>query len=145
MKPDIKTTEGADSSPLEKALDQDVIDVPDFRFIYVTLTFDGFIPFKFKFKRQQSKEVKAQRQQFYDLPDEMQKDQSFAYRASILSQILLETPQNIPNWPLMEGEALEAVAYSYFTDENNEELVQWIWSQYQEKLYPKELLSSPLE
>jgi hypothetical protein len=141
MKPSMSTEGAAVSSPQP---DQgEVLDYPDFRIIPVTLTFDGYPPLKFKFRRQQSQEVKDARQAYYALPDDEQKEKLHSYRVNILSQILEAPPTGVPNFPV-DGDS-KANFIAYFNDPDNEEILQWIWSIYQEKLYPKELLSSALE
>jgi hypothetical protein len=118
-------------------------DIPDFRFIRVTLTFDGYIPFKFEFKRQQSNEVKESKQAFYALTDDEQKANLKSYRVNILSSLLTKRPSNVQGWREIGDDQHAAEFIAFFDDPDNDELLQWVWSQYQEKLYPKELLSSP--
>lgn len=141
MQPDMKSNEqqeDGDNAILElsKAL-------PDFNIIPVTLTFDGYAPFKFRFKRQQSKDIVNAKQAYYDLNEAEQKEKLVPYRIQILSSLLVSRPKNMPNWPLTEDHNYKAEFNVFFGNEDNNELLSWIWSQYQEKLYPKELLSSP--
>jgi hypothetical protein len=140
MKPD---KENVESGVDDGSTQVNQATAPDFRFIPVTLTFDGYPPFKFEFKRQQSKDVKEARQAFYALTEDEQTAQLKSYRINVLSSIITGTPVGVQGYP--ENDDFRAAFSEYFTDPDNEELLQWIWSQYQEKLYPKELLSSPLE
>lgn len=144
MQPETQELVGTEMSPPEHVINQDT--VPDFRFIPVTLTFDGYPPFKFKFRRQQSKEVKEAKQAYYALPEDKQQETLRAHRVLILSQLLEEPPTGIPDFYKDEDdENFRSSFVTYFSDEANEDTLQWLWSIYQGKLYPKELLSSALE
>lgn len=141
MKPDT-ITKGADSSPLETVNQEELDLIPNFKVIPVTLTFEGYPPLKFQFRRQQSKEVKDAKQAFYALTEEEQDQTLHSYRVGILADLLEKRPVGVPDFP--EGDFKDAFKV-YFNDPDNEEMLQWIWGQYQGKLYPKELLSSPLD
>lgn len=140
MKPNIDKKKGGVDN--DSAI-VDEVEIPDFRFISVLLTFEGYPPFRFKFRRQQSKEVKEAKQAFYDQTDEEQTSTLKSYRVGILSGLLEKRPTGIFGFPDTE-DFIDAFK-EFFNSEDNDDLLQWVWSQYQAKLYPKELLSSPLE
>lgn len=115
--------------------------VLDYRHIRITLTFDGSLPIEVILRRQMGKELKAQREQFFGMPEEEQKDKLGQFRAEMLSKLIDGEPEGIVDFP-KEGGSLQERVYEFFSKEENEELLTWIWGQYQIKLYPKEFMSS---
>lgn len=109
----------------------------DFRFIPVELTYPGYETFLYLFKRQLSRELLEMKDRFFDLGPEERKDQTFSQRLKMLSKLITNHP-NIPGYP-MEKSPEDAFAEFYHDDE---ETIQWIWRQYQAKLYPKEVIES---
>ena len=115
--------------------------VLDYRHIRVTLTFDGATPIEIVLRRQLGKELKAEREQFFGMIEDEQTEQRIEFRARMLSNLIEDEPLGIPDFPL-EGASLKDRTFSFFSDEKNEDLLSWIWGQYQVKLYPKEFMSS---
>lgn len=140
--PEAKTTEGTVESPLEKAINQDKNGfVPSFKIITVSLTFSDWGSMILKFLRQASEDVKRQKQELYDLKDDAPIAQVAEFRTNILAGLLQEEPVNMPDWPADKDIGFKQKFADYFSDPDNHELLGWIWSEYQEKLYPKELMS----
>ena len=115
--------------------------VLDYRHIRVTLTFDGATPIEIVLRRQLGKELKAEREQFFGMTEDEQTEQRIEFRARMLSNLIEDEPLGIPDFPF-EGASLKDRTFSFFSDEKNEDLLSWIWGQYQVKLYPKEFMSS---
>lgn len=115
--------------------------VPVFNVIKCTLTFEGFDPWEFKFQRQLSTEAKKAKEVFYGLKEEEQKEIVIAHRVEQLAMLLLERPENIPDFPDSGDFRKDFTKYFMeFTD-----AMAWLWQQYQNKLYPKEIFSSVSE
>lgn len=126
-------------SQIDKVINQDnEVETVPFHIIPVIFTFIGYEPMKFYFKRQLSAALKASKQAFYDLKEEERKDKVFDYRIDSLTALLDSKPINVPEFP--EGDDYRKSFRTFFSREENEELLEWIWGQYQQKLYPKELM-----
>lgn len=120
---------------------------PDFSTITVTQTYEGYEPWIFKFRRQLSKEQKKSKQEFYDLTKEEQDAQQHSYRVTMMASLLKETPTGIPGYGNgSNGPGIQQSQYfKYFISEDMEDVHDFIFNVYQSKLYPKEILSAPLE
>lgn len=116
-----------------------VNSIRDFNTINVTLTFEDYEPMRFKFRRALTKELAEKKQLFYGLTDEEQAEGRSAYRVEILAACLIETPENVPNYE-HEGLDIDGAFRQYFSKAENVELLNWIYTVYQGKLYPKELM-----
>jgi len=124
----------------EKTTDTTPVNpIKDFNIITVSLTFEDYEPMQFKFRRALTQELKEQKQVFYGLNDAEQAQGRTAYRVGILSGVLLETPKNVPNYE-DEGLDVDGAFRQYFSKPENTELLDWIYTIYQGKLYPKELM-----
>jgi hypothetical protein len=125
------------ASPLENVINE--IETLDFREIVITLTFEGFLPWIFNFDRQTSAEVKRLRQHYYGLKDKEQEAATKQYRLDTLSSLLRKAPQNIPEYP--QSESVKDNFIKFFSQEEYEDQLNWLWMEYQAKLYPKEFTS----
>lgn len=137
-----------ENNPKDKSAGEEVTPA-DFNTITVIFTFEGYEPWVFKFRRQLSREVKKLKEDFFALTKEQQKEKVIPHRISQLAHLLQIEPVNVPDYPLLknrptikgsEKEQITANFIEFFTREENEEYVGWIWGNYQGKLYPKELL-----
>ncbi|MGB4825438.1 MAG: hypothetical protein WBP82_11130 [Leuconostoc mesenteroides] len=108
----------------------------DFKFVELTLTFEDFEPWKFTFYRQGTDEVKKSKEAFFALSDEEQKLKVVPHRIEQLSALLARKPENVPE--VSDTEDYKQAFIKFFT--KNEDIMGWLWSAYQTKLYPKELL-----
>lgn len=110
----------------------------DFNVIEVTLTFEGYEPMEFKFRRALSKELQEAKATFVGLTETEREKFQPEYRLHTLSALLIEAPKNVPNYE--EGEAGFATSFlNHFKRVENAELLDWVFAMYQRKLYPKEL------
>lgn len=112
----------------------------DFKIIIVRLSFPGYDPFYFKFRRQLNRELVNMKDKFYDLSEDEQKEQLHAQKVRMLSKLLKEHV-NIPGWD--ETKTPEDSFFEYFTEDI--ETINWLWTRYQNKLYPKEVIATPSE
>lgn len=110
----------------------------DFNVIEVTLTFDGYEPMEFKFRRALSKELQQAKAEFVGLTDTQRVAAQPTYRRDTLAALLLEAPKNVPNYESEELD-VDGAFRQYFSKPENEELLDWVFAMYQRKLYPKEL------
>ncbi len=139
--PEINKAVGTIQSPLEKVIDESTNGFKhNFKFVYVTLSFDDYGTMAFVFLRQQSDSIKEAKQQFYGLTQDQQKEKSTEFRINILADLLTERPHNVPDYP-QDDINFKAEFINYFSQPDNEELLSWVWSEYQDKLYPKEITS----
>lgn len=129
--------EAGTASPLEKVINE--IETLDFREIVVSLTFEGFPSWLFTFIRQTSAEVKQIRQNYFDMKESERESKTKEYRLNTLALILKKDPEGLPDYPF-DG-SMQDKFKEYFSREENEEYLNWIWNEYQAKLYPKEFMS----
>ena len=113
--------------------------VLDYRVIPITLSFEGVEPIGLLLRRQLGKELKAEREAFFAKTEAEQDEMRHPFRVNMMANLLMEKPTGIPDFP--DGPVKEAFV-KYFGGVENEELLTWLWGQYQVKLYPKELMSS---
>lgn len=115
--------------------------VTPFRQILVTLTFGDLPQMRFLFRRKLNAEEEASKQEFFNLDADTQDQQRIAWRTQHLAKLLEAAPENVPNFPSAEEVgSLEAAFNEFFHDKENEDLLTYIYTIYQNKLYPKELM-----
>ena len=115
----------------------------NFNVIKVSLTFEGFEPWKFEFSRQSSAEVKKIRQDYFDLKEEDRLAGTSEYRARSLASLLLKKPENVFEFP--DTGDFKTDFFEYFTREENTDYIDWLWNEHQAKIYPKEFTSRLFE
>lgn len=119
----------------------------DFNDIVVTLTFEDFGMMTFVFARMLSKELREEKQAFLDKTAEEQKTAQTPYRIKLLAGLLKQDPIGVPNYGSEASDVIagdkETQFVHYFSKPENEDLLDWVYTIYQNKLYPKELFSTP--
>jgi len=88
--------------------------------------------------------LKKMKQEFYGLVRAEQDEKQHEMRVIMLGALLKAQPENVPGY-LNTGN-LSADFITYFKNKEDwEEAINWIWTVYQRKLYPKEVLATPSE
>jgi hypothetical protein len=112
--------------------------VPDFNTVIVTQTYEDYDPWIFKFRRQLNEDLKKLKQEFYSLVQAEQNEKQHEMRVIMLGSLLREAPTGIPGY--LDTGDVPADFVRYFED-----IINWVWSVYQRKLYPKEVIATPFE
>lgn len=124
----------------EKELSSNSNNLLDFNVIKVELTYEDFPTFLFKFRRQLSKELVKFKDDFYGLTPTEQLERQEAQRAEMLSKLYVEHS----NFPALDIEKTpEEAFFEYFVNPENLDILTYIWTIYQRKLYPKEVFETP--
>lgn len=136
-------TSKAPLSPVDKVIEESNGHRPNFKVVTVTLTFDGFDPFIFEFDRQSSASVKKLKQDYFDLEEKDRLAKTQQYRVDCLSGLLRSRPKNIIDFPDTGDFRLDFI--QFFSEEENSEMLDWLWTEHQAKVYPKEFTSRLFE
>ncbi len=120
--------------------DESTIEPLDFTTIRVTLTFEDYPQWVFKFRRQLSKRLHELKQSFYGLTKEEQDAQLSSHRIGMLGELLKERPAGLDGLGYPNTENLIEDFRVFFSQEGMDDELTNVWALYQGKLYPKELL-----
>lgn len=133
--------EKAAQSPVDKMINQD--SVPDFKTIQIVLSYTGYDPMIFEFRRSLGPQLRALQREFFGKTPEQQLETQQAYRVSFLSDLIKKHPENVPDYPTDLG--VKEAFVKYFEDIEMDDMVDHIWVAHQNKIYPKELTSTASE
>jgi hypothetical protein len=124
-------------------------EVKNFSVIAFSLTFTEFGKFGFEFNRTLSKELKNRRREYYGLKQEEREAQEDEFRFTMLSNVLRSRPTGLEiiGYPVLDEKSnnektMKEDFLEFFKRPENEDLLDYVWTIYQERLYPNELMSN---
>lgn len=114
--------------------------------IEVNVTFEGYETMSFVFRRRLNEEEKAEKQHFLALNKEEQNKAQYDYRVTTLASILLQEPVGLPDYDKVTStDDIKHRFKLYFENRDYEDILNWTFTLYSNKLYPKEPFSKPSE
>jgi hypothetical protein len=114
-----------------------------YKVLCIQLTYPDCPTMFWWFRRQLGKELRKAREEFVSLSEEEQEQQIVSYRIKMMSNLAYHYPENVDDFPNTGKLAKDFL--KFFEDEDNRDLLSFIWGGYQKQLYPKEIMSNPFE
>lgn len=116
-------------------------EIKDFSTITVTQTYSGYSPFVFNFHRIFKKETRDARQHYFGLTQEEKREQETSHRTFVLASQLKAVPTGLDEIGYVDSGNIAKDFQEFITSLGDEDFINSLYIEWQDKAYPKELLS----